>query len=137
MARIVNLLIPLSWALWGIVLLVLLWALMWALVDETHSPEMSPRLGVLVMGSLLIAFAGVGLFLYWATRRRSTFWLIALTLLLAYLVFMLIAIPSVRAWKAWRFEREMASTKGDTGDNPTSWLHVRRSANGRASPITR
>ena len=137
MARIVNFLIPLSWVLWGIVLPVLLWALVWALVDGTHSPEMSPRLGVLVVGSLLIAFAGVGLFLYWATRRRSTIWLIALTLFLAYLVFMLIAIPSVRAWKTWRFEQETASTKGATDNNPTSWLHVRRSANGRAPPITR
>jgi len=93
------------------VLLVLLWAFVSVLVDETHSPEVSPELGGLVVGSLLVAFAGVGIVLYWATRRRSAPWLIALSLLLAYVVFMLIAIPSGRAWKAWRFERELTSTK--------------------------
>jgi membrane protein YdbS with pleckstrin-like domain len=110
MTRITRFLIPLSWALWSIVFLVLVWAFVESLFDKTHSPEVSHGLGALVTGFLLLAFIGVGLCLYVATRRRSTVWLVVFTLLLAYIVFMLIAIPSVKAFKSWRFEAEAAST---------------------------
>ena len=108
MNRITRFLIPVSWTLWSIVFLVLVWAFGYSLVDKSHSPEVSHGLGTLVTVFLLLAFVGVGLCLYLATRSRSTAWLIILTLLLAYLVFMLIAIPSVRAFKTWRNEREMS-----------------------------
>ncbi len=108
-------LIPISWTLWGFLFLVLVWGFVYALVDDTHTPDLSRVVGPLVVGALLVLFAGVGLVLFWATRRRSTWALIVLTLLLMYPIVILIAIPVVRTWETWRFERELARV-GDFTD---------------------
>ncbi len=108
MTRTTHILILLGWTLWGLVFVVLLSTFVYELVHPTSSPEVSRGLGIIVVGFLLVVFAGVGLCLFWATRRRSTAWLIVLTLLLAYLVFILVAPPLVRAWKIWRIEREVS-----------------------------
>jgi hypothetical protein len=106
--RIIKCLIPVSWTLWGILFLGLLWGFVNALVEPRPGPEVSRGAVVLIMGFLLVAFGGVGLCLFWATRRRSSAGLIALTLLLAYPFVILLAIPAVRAWETWRFERELS-----------------------------
>jgi uncharacterized protein (DUF58 family) len=62
----------------------------------------------MVMGALLIVFVGFGLLLRWAAGRRSTGCLIALTLMLAYVFFMLIAILVFEAWNDWKIEREIS-----------------------------
>ena len=62
----------------------------------------------MVMGALLIVFVCVGLLLRWMARRRSTGCLIALTLILAYVFFMLIAILVFEAWNDWQIEREIS-----------------------------
>jgi len=116
MMNLVKYLIPVCWALWGFLFLLLLWGFVKALTEEDHPPEVSPGFGVLVVGALLVVIAGVGLWLFWATRHRSSLNLIILTLLLAYPVVMLIAIPAVRALKTWRFERELTRV----GDFPDS-----------------
>lgn len=107
MSSITRFLVPVSWTLWGILLLVLLWAFVDSIVNPTYTPEVSPQVGPMVMGVLLIVFAGFGLVLRWAARRRSTGCLIALTLMIAYVFFMLIAILVSEAWNDWQIEREM------------------------------
>jgi hypothetical protein len=97
-----------SWALWGILLLVLLWAFVDSIANPTYTPEVSPQVGPMVMGALLIVFVCVGLLLRWAAGRRSTGCLIALTLILAYVFFMLIAILVFEAWNDWQIEREIS-----------------------------
>jgi hypothetical protein len=77
-------LVPVSWTLWGVLFLGLSWAFVKELIEPVHSPEMSPGTGAFILGFLLFAFFGVGLLLFWATRRRSSAGVIALTLLLAY-----------------------------------------------------
>jgi hypothetical protein len=101
-------LIRISWALWGALFLVVSWSFVKALTERSHSPEVSRGLGVVVTGFLLVVLAGIGLWLFRATRSRSSGIVIILTLLVAYPVTLLIAIPVVRAWKAWRFESELA-----------------------------
>ena len=113
--KLLKYLIPVSWVLWGILFLALLGGLGMALFEEDHSPEISPVFGVLVMGVLLVAFAGVGLLLFRATRRRSTWMVIALTLLLAYPVVLGIASTLVQFWETWQFEKEL-SRVGDFAD---------------------
>lgn len=108
-------LVPVSWTLWGVLFLALSWAFVAALFEENQSPEVSSGFGAFVMGFLLVCFMGVGLVLLWATRRRSTAGLIALTLLLAYPVVLAIAIPLVRVWETWQFEKEL-SRVGDFPD---------------------
>lgn len=108
-------LVPVSWTLWGVLFLGLSWAFVKELIEPVHSPEMSPGTGAFILGFLLFAFFGVGLLLFWATRRRSSAGVIALTLLLAYPVVILIASPLVQSWEAWRFEREL-SWVGDFPD---------------------
>ena len=71
-----------SWTLWGILLLVLLWAFVDSVANPVYSPEVSTQVGPMVMGALLIVFVGFGLLLRWPARRRSTGCLIALTLML-------------------------------------------------------
>jgi hypothetical protein len=108
-------LIPVSWTLWGLLFLALVWVFVTELVTPYNSPEVSQGFGALLMGSLLVVFAGFGLLLLWATRRRSTGCLIALTLLLAYPFVIGIASPLVNAWKTWRFEKELSQV-GDFPD---------------------
>ena len=106
--NIAKYLIPVSWTLWGLLFLALAWAFVHTLVEPYDSPEVSPVVGTLVVGSLLVAFIGVGLLLLWATRRRSTAGLIALTLLLAYPFVLGIVSTLVRIWDTWQFERELS-----------------------------
>ena len=56
----------------------------------------------IVLSPLLVAFIGVGFLLLWATRRRSTAGLTALTLLVAYPVVLGVISPLVRAWNTGR-----------------------------------
>jgi hypothetical protein len=105
---IARFLIPFSWTLWGILLLLLLWVVIDSLVNPVHTPEVSPQVMPLFMGMLLAVFAGFGLCLRWAARRRSTGCLIVLSLVLAYVVVMLIAITLVQAWNDWQIS--MAAT---------------------------
>jgi ABC-type uncharacterized transport system permease subunit len=107
-SRITRFLIPVSWTLWGILLLVLLWAFVDSIANPVYTPEVSPQVAPMVMGALLIVFVGFGLLLRWATRRRSSGCLIALTLMLAYVFFMLIAILVFEAWNDWQIEREIS-----------------------------
>lgn len=113
--RIAKYLIPVSWALWGALVLLSLWSFVKALTERSHSPEVSPRFGVIVAVFLLVVLAGVGVWLASATRRRSSGVVIALTLLMAYPFALLLASPVVRAWKTRRFERELARV-GDFPD---------------------
>jgi hypothetical protein len=108
MSRITRFLIPLSWTLWGILLLALLWAFIDSIANPVYTPEVSPQVGPMVMGTLLIVFIGFGLLLRWAARRRSGGCLIVLTLMLAYVFFMLIAILMFEAWNDWHMEREIS-----------------------------
>lgn len=114
-------LIPVSWTLWGALVLILLWTFVRGLFERSDSPEISRGCGVIVFGLLLVVHAGVGAWLFWVTRRGSSAGAVVLTLLLAYPVFMLIAIPVVRAWKTWRFERALARV-GDFPDPPSRAL---------------
>ena len=108
MSRITRFLIPVSWTLWGILLLLLLWAFVDSIANPVHTPEVSPQVGPMMMGALLVVFVGFGLLLRWAARRRSAGCLIALTLMLAYLFVMLIAILVFEAWNDWQIEREIS-----------------------------
>jgi hypothetical protein len=108
MSKITKLLIPVSWTLWGILLLLILWAFVDSIANPVYTPEVSPQVGPMVMGALLIVFVGFGFLLRWAARRRSGGCLIALTLMLAYLFFMLIAILVFEAWNDWQIEREIS-----------------------------
>lgn len=114
-------LIPVSWTFWTISFLLLSWSFVKAVIDSDPSPEVSRAVVVLFLGILLVVFIGVGLGLFWATRRRSSAGVVALTLLLAYPVAILIASPLVRAWETWQFEREL-SWVGDFPDTASRAL---------------
>ena len=129
MSRITRFLIPVSWTLWGILLLLLLWAFVDSIANPVYTPEVSPQVGPMVMGALLVVFVGFGLLLRWAARRRSAGCLIALTLMLAYLFVMLIAILAFEAWNDWQIEREISRfdqrslpTAMVVMVSPTSWV---------------
>jgi len=108
MSRITRFLVPVSWTLWGILLLVLLWAFVDSIAKPVYTPEVSPQVGPMMVGALLIVWVGFGLLLRWAARRRSSGCLIALTLMLAYVFFMLIADLAFEAWNDWQIERKIS-----------------------------
>ena len=70
MGRIARFLIPVSWTLWGILMLVLLWAFVDSIANPVHTPEVSAQVGPMMMGALLIVFIGFGLLIRWT--RSST-----------------------------------------------------------------
>jgi len=61
----------------------LVWNFARTILEPDRSPEVSNGTAVPVGGFVLVAFTGGGLALLWVTRRRSTTWLIALSVLLA------------------------------------------------------
>jgi hypothetical protein len=133
--NISKVLVPVSWTLWGALLLVLLWVFLKVLTEKSHSPEAAPGLGAVVMGLLLVVFAGVGLWLTWATRRGAMGALITLTLLLAFPIVLLIASPIVSAWKTWRLESQIDRV-GDFPD-PSARALAERIQSGDASGLQR
>jgi hypothetical protein len=129
-------LIRISWTFWGGLFLLLMWGFVQVLVEESPGPEVSSRaLGIVVLGFSLVVFAGVGGWLLWATRHRSTAALVVLTLLLSFPVVVLIASPVVRVWETWRFEHELASV-GDFPD-PASRALAEKIRSGDVSGIQR
>lgn len=106
---------PVSWTLWGALLLLLVWGFVKVLTERSNSPEGGRGIAVVVLGFLVVVLAGVGLWLYGATRRGASGSLVTLTLLMAFPLVLLIASPIVKAWKTWRFESELKQV-GDFPD---------------------
>jgi hypothetical protein len=106
---------PLAWLFWGILVVVLLYGLMRVSSDSSTSPEADRGLGVLVVGALLVLMAIIGVLLYIAMKKDSSWGIWVIGSLVGYPVIMLIAIPVVKAYQTRAFEREY-SAPGDFGE---------------------
>jgi hypothetical protein len=78
------LLVKVDWALWGILLAVLLYGLVKVSTERTSSPEAGRGLGLFTVLFLLALLAGAAALLNVAARRQSATGLIALTVILAW-----------------------------------------------------
>ena len=107
--------IAIAWALWGILLLGVLYGAVRMATERTSSPEAGPGLGLFFILVLLGILGGLAALLVWAGRRQSSGGLIFLVVLLAYPLFMLIARPVVMAYKQYKWDREDAQ-HGDFRD---------------------
>ena len=106
---LVRVLIPLGWAIWGILLLLLLYGLIQVSTERDSSPEAGRALGVYTVLFLLALLAGGGLLLRVAARKQSPAGLITMVLVLAYPLVMLIAQPFIRSHKERSWARAAAN----------------------------
>jgi len=107
--------IAIAWALWGILLLGVLYGAVRMATERTSSPEAGPGLGLFLILVLLGILAGLAALLVWAGRRQSGGGLIFLVVLLAYPLVMLIARPVIMAYKQYKWDKEDAQ-HGDFRD---------------------
>lgn len=107
-----GILIPLAWALWCVLLLVLLYGLVRVATERTTSPEAGRGLGVLVIGALLVVLAVVGALLFLAVRKGSNTGIITIAVIVGWPVALLILSPVVRVLK----ERSFAASEARAGD---------------------
>lgn len=116
-----KLLIPLAWTLWSVSLLGLLFVGLRIMTERTRSPEAGNGLGIIVLVLLLVLLLALGGGIYWAAKRQSVAALIALSLLPAYVLFMLVAGPIVTGIKQWRWQSADARA-GDFRSEPEKSL---------------
>lgn len=100
-----DVLVPLAWICWGIVLGAVLVATAWVVRDTQPTPEVGPEFGWLVITLLYVLVIGAGGLLYAFTRSQSWGGVLTMAILLGYVVVVLIAEPIVRAYSQWSFER--------------------------------
>jgi len=101
-------LVPLAWALWGILLVIWLVVAVMLAREAEPTPDMGPGCStfVLVLVSLLVLGAGGLLYLF--TWSQSFFGVLVMAVVLGLTLFLLIAQPVVRSYDKWSFERDYA-----------------------------
>jgi len=103
-----EVLAPVAWSLWTILLGVLLVVTVMAARDTQGSPDMGPEFGYLVLALLFFLLLGAGGLLYYFTQSQSRGGVLAVAVVLGYFVIMLIVQPVGTAFQRWRFERSQA-----------------------------
>lgn len=107
--------VTVAWVLWAVLLVVLLGALIWAVLDPGRSPEVSSGLAPLLVGILLVLHLAFGGLLYWLALRGWTTALAVLAALVGVPILLAAARPAVMAYKTWTVERA-ATRAGDFSD---------------------
>jgi hypothetical protein len=112
---LVRFLVPLDWALWGVLVVASIVSLVWALTDTARTPEAGSGFGELVAMIVLLLIAAAGAALAVATRKRSVAGLVVLTVVLLWPGALLIARPVVLGYRSWSRARSEAKA-GDFED---------------------
>lgn len=103
-----DVLTPLAWTVWCILLAVLLVSTVLMAREPQGSPEVGPGFSYLVFALLYLLLLGAGGLLYYFTRIQSKWGILAMAIVLGYFAVMLIVQPAGKAWQRWSFEREYA-----------------------------
>ena len=112
---VIRTLIQVSWTLWGVLMLFLLYMLVRVSTEGRGSPEAGPGLGIFAVLFVMMIMALLAWFLVIASRKQSTGGVITILVLLTYPLVMLVAQPVVRAYKEWSWANEEARN-GAFGD---------------------
>jgi hypothetical protein len=127
-----RILVPLDWALWGVLVIASIVSLVWALTDTTRTPEAGSGLGALIAVVVVLLVAAAGAALMVAARKRSVAGLIVLTILLLWPGALLIARPAVLGYRSWsRAHRE--ARMGDFEDPVIAAMAMAVEANDTAA----
>ncbi|MEQ8936289.1 MAG: hypothetical protein RIE56_10915 [Amphiplicatus sp.] len=97
-----------AWAGWGLLLAALLVGLVIASFERRHSPEVSPGMGPLAIGVLLVILLSAGGLLYWFARKQWMAGVIVMAVLFWWPGLLMAARPIVLAFNDWRWAREDA-----------------------------
>lgn len=103
-----DVLIPVAWVCWVILLGALLAVTVVTPRGAQRSPDTGPGCVFLATASMYFLLMGAGALLLTFTLSRSFGGVLTMAILLGFAVFVLIADPGVKAWEKWRFEREYA-----------------------------
>ncbi|MCP4968933.1 MAG: hypothetical protein GY926_27360 [bacterium] len=76
--------------------------------DERHAPQADRGYGCIIIPLLYVFMGGMGWLLWIATNSESQGGVLTTAIVLAYPVLMMVAIPTVKGYERWRFEREYA-----------------------------
>jgi len=101
-------LVPISWILWGILLVTLLVATVMAARDTRRSPQGGEGFYLCVLILVNFLLMGAGWLLYYFTQSQSLGGIITMSIVFGYFVITLVAIPVERAYQQWVFERRHA-----------------------------
>ena len=99
---IASILIPVNWALLGVLVVTVLYGLVWVATGRSATPETGHALGVFAMVSLLALLAGGATLLNVAARKRSVAGLGAITLALLWPVSSVVVRPMIDSYNKRR-----------------------------------
>jgi len=109
-----------AWAGWGVLLAALLAGMVIAIFERHHSPEVSPGMGPLVIGILLVVLLSAGGLLYWFAQKRWMAGVIVMAALFWWPGLLMAARPIVLAFNDWRWAREDAREAAAQAAEPAS-----------------
>jgi hypothetical protein len=103
-----DVLIPLAWTCWAILLGALLVVTVLMARDSQPSPDGGRGYGCVFVSIMYILVLGAGGLLFAFTKSQSRGGVFAMAVVLAFPVIMMVVEPGVKAYQRWRFEREYA-----------------------------
>ena len=132
---IANILVAVNWALWSILLGVVLYGLVWVSTGRSPTPESGHALGVFAMVCLLALLAGAAALLTFAARKRSAAGLGAITLALVWPVTSIVVRPAIDSFN----KRRLGNVQTSPGDfeDPTLDSLARAISVGDSVTLTR
>lgn len=112
---ILNVLVPLAWIFWAILLVAMLVITVMMVRGTQPSPQGGEGFCISVIVLLNLLLMGAGWLLYYFTQSQSQGGIITMAVVFGYCVIMMVADPVVKAYQKWSFEREHARV-GDFRD---------------------
>ena len=109
---IANILIPVNWGLWSILVAAVLYGLVWVATGRSATPETGHALGVVAMLGLLALLAGGAALLTVVARKRSVVGLGAMTLVFLWPVTSVVVRPLIDTYN----KRRVGSAQTAQGD---------------------
>ena len=103
-----NVLVPLAWICWSILLGVVIASTVLMVRDWQPSPDGALGFAYVFIPIIYILVLGAGGLLFAFTKSQSQVGVFVMTVVLVFPLAILIAEPSVKAYQRWSFEREYA-----------------------------
>jgi hypothetical protein len=123
-----NVVVRIDWIVVALEAAGLVYLLFSLMTETTHSPEAGPGLGIFLVGMLGLLLAAAAFALLYLSRGESRVGLVAVSLVLLYPAFVLIAQPAVIGYKNLKSDRE-ESAHGDFKDDRLKQMAAAITAN--------
>ncbi len=103
-----DVLVPLAWTFWSILLCMLLVGTVLMVRDAQPSPNVGPEFDYIVFAVFFVLVIGAGGLLLAFTKSQSQGGVATMAVVLGFPVIMSVVVPCVKSYERWSFERDYA-----------------------------